>query len=82
MIRGWPSFVASESMRSSGEGPVRRRKPVIVGLTFGEAGLIGGGSEKCGLNFGEACVHRRRERNAHATISAEATGNPDPLHLL
>lgn len=48
MIRGWPSFVASESMRSSGEPDPRRRTPVIIGLTFGEARLIGVGSEKCG----------------------------------
>ena len=41
MIRGWPSFVAAESTHSSGEGPVRRRTPVIIGLSFGEAGFIG-----------------------------------------
>lgn len=61
MIRGWPSFVASESTRSSGESPVRRRIPVIIGLTYGEAGLVGAGNQKCGLNSGEACVHRSRE---------------------
>ena len=45
----------------------------MIGFTFGEACLIGVDSQKCGLNSGEACVHRRRERNAHSTISAEAT---------
>ena len=73
MIRGEPSFVASESACSSGEGPVRRRRPVIIGLTFDEAGLIGAGSQKCGPNYGEACVHRRREFNAHSTAPAAAT---------
>jgi len=47
--------------RSSGEPDPRRRTPVIIGLTFDEAGLIGVGTRKCGPNSGEACVHRRRE---------------------
>ncbi|WP_319470240.1 hypothetical protein [uncultured Trichococcus sp.] len=35
-------------VRSSGEGPVRRRKPVMIGLTFGEASLIGAGIKNVG----------------------------------
>lgn len=46
---------------SSGEPDPRRRTPVMIGFTFGEACLIGVDSQKCGPNYGEACVHRRRE---------------------
>lgn len=61
-------------LSSSGESPVRRRTPVIIGLTYGEAGLVGAGNQKCGLNSGEACVHRSRECNAASKESAPATG--------
>lgn len=61
MIRGWPSFWRRNRCFSSGEGLVRRRTPVMIGFTFGEAGLIGAGNQKCGLTFGEAYVHRSRE---------------------
>ena len=46
----------------------------MTGFTFGEAGLIGAGNQKCGLNFGEAYVHRSREGNADSTTLAAAAG--------
>ena len=48
----------------------------MIGFTFGEAGLVGAGNQKCGLNSGEACVNRSREGNAVSTTLAAAVRVP------
>ena len=48
----------------------------MIGFTFGEAGLVGAGNQKCGLTFGEAYVHRSREGNAVSTTLAAAVRVP------
>ncbi len=69
-------------VRSSGEGPVRRRTPVIIGFSFGEDCLIGAGDQKCGLNSGEACVHRRRQHGMRQSEFRSGIGCAAPARVL
>ncbi len=74
--------IGGVGVRSSGEGPVRRRTPVMIGFSFGEDCLIGAGNQKCGLNSGEASVHRRRQHGMRQSEFRSGIGCAAPARVL